>query len=100
MLKTQLVVSTVVLTPIVAAVALLSLPAEFTLPVPSAKPGVEYDTKSVKNWHMIVCVATGLWGGLLIGLQTEYFTSNRYQPVQVCAYTGGCGCSSVALPCV
>jgi inorganic pyrophosphatase len=28
-------------------------------------------------------VATGLWGGLLIGLQTEYFTSNRYKPVQV-----------------
>lgn len=32
---------------------------------------------------MFVTVAVGLWGGLLIGLQTEYFTSNRYQPVQV-----------------
>jgi hypothetical protein len=30
-----------------------------------------------------VCVACGLWGGLAIGLQTEYFTSNRYRPVQV-----------------
>ena len=36
----------------------------------------------VCNWHLFVCVASGLWGGLLIGLQTEYFTSNRYQPVQ------------------
>lgn len=30
-----------------------------------------------------MCVACGLWGGLGIGLQTEYFTSNRYRPVQV-----------------
>jgi hypothetical protein len=33
--------------------------------------------------YLFVTVATGLWGGLLIGLQTEYFTSNRYKPVQV-----------------
>ena len=26
---------------------------------------------------MFVTVCVGLWGGLLIGLQTEYFTSNR-----------------------
>lgn len=32
--------------------------------------------------YMFVCVACGLWGGLAIGLQTEYFTSNRYRPVQ------------------
>jgi hypothetical protein len=38
--------------------------------------------------YMFVCVACGLWGGLAIGLQTEYFTSNRYRPVQVGA--GGC----------
>lgn len=34
---------------------------------------------------MFVCISTGLWGGLLVGLQTEYFTSNRYKPVQVSA---------------
>lgn len=32
---------------------------------------------------MFFCVACGLWGGLIIGLVTEYYTSNRYQPVQV-----------------
>lgn len=37
----------------------------------------------VKNWHLFFCVACGLWGGLIIGIATEYFTSNRYQPVQV-----------------
>jgi inorganic pyrophosphatase len=44
---------------------------------------VDHDYKTVKNWYMFVCVACGLWGGLAIGLQTEYFTSNRYRPVQV-----------------
>jgi Na+/H+-translocating membrane pyrophosphatase len=42
----------------------------------------------VKNWYLFVCVASGLWGGLFIGLQTEYFTSNRYKPVQVGAGAG------------
>lgn len=39
--------------------------------------------QTVKNWYMFVCISCGLWGGLLVGLQTEYFTSNRYKPVQV-----------------
>lgn len=37
----------------------------------------------VKNWHMFFCVASGLWGGLAIGIVTEYYTSNRYEPVKV-----------------
>lgn len=32
---------------------------------------------------MFFCVAAGLWGGLVIGLVTEYYTSNRFTPVQV-----------------
>ena len=53
-----------------------ALPPEFT--------GIFEDPdRVVKNWHMFFCVACGLWGGLIIGIATEYFTSNRYQPVQV-----------------
>ena len=51
--------------------------------MPSHDPKKEFDYKTVKNWYMFVCVACGLWGGLLIGLQTEYFTSNAFKPVQV-----------------
>ena len=40
-------------------------------------------TRIVKGWHPFVCVAAGLWGGLIIGVVTEYYTSNRYTPVQV-----------------
>jgi len=81
-LKAQLVVATVLMTPVALALALGALPATFELPVPSADPTRTFDIKVVKNWYMFVCVAAGLWGGLVIGLQTEYFTSNAYKPVQ------------------
>jgi Na+/H+-translocating membrane pyrophosphatase len=78
-------------TQVALGLALTSLPETFELPVPSRTQGKEYDFKTVKNWYMFVCVAAGLWGGLAIGLQTEYFTSNRYRPVQVrgCSKDGG-----------
>lgn len=79
-LKLQLIVSTVLMTPVVYALAIFSLPAEFKLPTPSN--GAEAEFRVVKNWYLFVCISCGLWGGLFIGLQTEYFTSNRYKPVQ------------------
>lgn len=76
-LKMQLIISTVLMTPAAWLCTTFFLPEEFTLPVNgSPEPLV------VKSWYMLVTVLSGLWGGLLIGLQTEYFTSNRYQPVQ------------------
>jgi hypothetical protein len=51
-------------------------PACRTLPPPPTPP-------LGRPRYMFICVAVGLWGGLLIGLVTEYFTSNRYKPVQV-----------------
>ena len=75
-LKQQLVVSTALATPAVGALALVALPSEFT-GIFAADPA-----RAVKNWHLFICVATGLWGGLAIGISTEYYTSNRYAPVQ------------------
>ena len=62
----------------VLAVSLFALPKEFS--------GIFTEEKDrvVKNWHLFFCVATGLWGGLVIGLVTEYYTSNAFQPVKVC----------------
>lgn len=40
-------------------------------------------TRVSKNWHLAVAVISGLWGGLIIGVSTEYYTSNRYQPTKV-----------------
>ncbi|KAL6607802.1 hypothetical protein ACP70R_040865 [Stipagrostis hirtigluma subsp. patula] len=77
-LKRQILVSTVLMTAGIAAVTFLALPPRFTL----------FDfgnTKHVKNWHLFICVAAGLWAGLVIGYVTEYFTSNAYAPVQAVA---------------
>ena len=57
--------------------AVTALPAEFT-GIFTADP-----YRVVKNWHVCICVVSGLWGGLIIGIVTEYYTSNRYTPVQV-----------------
>ncbi|KAL4427599.1 hypothetical protein ABPG75_001688 [Micractinium tetrahymenae] len=75
-LKVQLVVSTLAMTPVAYIISICALPHEF------AGLFAEEPERTVKNWHMFFCVAVGLWGGLIIGLVTEYFTSNRFQPVQ------------------
>ena len=65
---------------VVFVISWYALPSEFT-GIFSAEPD-----RIVKNWYMFFCVAVGLWGGLIIGIATEYFTSNRYRPVQVCHF--------------
>ena len=37
---------------------------------------------NVTRWHAFASVASGLWSGLIIGYITEYFTSNKYDPVK------------------
>ena len=61
----------------VLAITLLCLPREFH--------GIFTDEpeRIVKNYYLFFCVASGLWGGLTIGLVTEYYTSNAYAPVKV-----------------
>lgn len=77
-LKTQLIAATVLMTPVVLGVSMLGLPASFNIPDPEDTSA----TLEVKNWYMFICVACGLWGGLIIGVVTEYYTSNRFQPVK------------------
>lgn len=57
--------------------SLYALPHEFT-GIFTSDP-----LRVVRNWHMFIAVAAGLWGGLVIGVVTEYYTSNAYQPVKV-----------------
>ena len=74
-LKRQLLVSTILMTPVALIICLTFLPSSFAI---SGK-------LAVKNWHIFFCVASGLWSGLIIGYITEYFTSFSYTPVQECA---------------
>jgi Na+/H+-translocating membrane pyrophosphatase len=66
---------------------LLVMALHQTVLLPAAADRVAVRLRLGCHWflcrYLFVCVACGLWGGLIIGLQTEYFTSNRYRPVQV-----------------
>jgi len=33
-------------------------------------------------WMAFACSASGLWGGLVIGFVTEYYTSYTYRPTR------------------
>ncbi|KAH6787301.1 Inorganic H pyrophosphatase family protein [Perilla frutescens var. hirtella] len=74
-LKNQLIISTVLMTLGIALVSWVGLPSSFTI--------FNFGTqKDVKSWQLFLCVAVGLWAGLIIGFVTEYYTSNAYSPVQ------------------
>lgn len=92
-LKMQLLISTAILTPVVYWISVGALPESFEI---SQMVNGVAQAMVVKNWYMFVCVAAGLWGGLIIGVQTEYFTSNAYRPVQ--ARRGGLQCRLPPLP--
>lgn len=72
-LKWQLIISTVLMTPVLFLLAYLCLPAAFNF----TEAGI-----SCKYTHAFYCTAAGLWSGLIIGIVTEYYTSNAYGPVQ------------------
>lgn len=73
-LKYQLIISTVILTPLLYGAAVLSLPEVFSI-------RDSYLTE-VYPVHTFVCTASGLWGGLIIGWFTERMTSHSYTPVR------------------
>ena len=72
-IKYQLIISTVLLIPALFLVAFFVLPSTFTF------AGIGHD---VTNIEVFVCSLCGLLSGFLIGIVTEYYTSNEYAPVQ------------------
>jgi len=97
-LKLQLLVSTVLATPVIIALSYFCLPNDFQmsfalLPIGQLKDTTFtygstsvtyhlYDEQTVKWWHMAICCCMGLWSGLIIGYTTEYYTSFSYHPVK------------------
>ena len=73
-LKYQLIISTVILTPTLYGVAVLSLPEQFSMV--GSNFTVNYPI------HAWACTISGLWGGLVIGYFTEIMTSHSYGPVR------------------
>ena len=52
----------------------LVLPEDMQIQFATGEP---YQTSPMQAYG---CIMMGLWSGLLIGLSTEYFTSNQYGP--------------------
>ncbi|GMF16810.1 unnamed protein product [Phytophthora fragariaefolia] len=71
-LKVQLFGSTLLMTVLIAPVALWLLPSTFSI-------GASFQVTPMRAFY---CVAVGLWGGCIVGFVTEYFTSHSYKPVR------------------
>jgi inorganic pyrophosphatase len=72
-LKLILIVSTIIETPFVYAIATWTLPESFK---------VVEDADMVTPLKACYPIWLGLWSGLIIGFVTEYYTSFSYQPVR------------------
>jgi H+-translocating diphosphatase len=83
-LKTQLFVSTLLMTPTLYFVAMFCLPAEFHFKK-VAEGG------DVTSMSAFICTVLGLWSGLFIGMVTEYFTSASHSPVEKIAHASVTG---------
>jgi len=71
-LKAQILVSTLIMTPVSFVICWYFLPSEFNIST----------VTNCKNWHVFLCIMCGLWSGMIIGYVTEYFTSHSYTPVR------------------
>jgi len=69
----QLVISTIILTPTIVALAFLTLPENFSF------RGIDVTSSRIK---VMICALSGLYSGLIIGWFTDYFTSNIHAPTQ------------------
>jgi inorganic pyrophosphatase len=75
-LKWQLLISSLILTPIIVLCYLYLLPPTFTFS--SHNPAVRATT--YHNWGIVICGLCGLWSGMIIGWFTDYFTSKSHGP--------------------
>jgi len=74
-LNLQLLLSTVLMLIFLWILAPLNIPHEWLQKVPGSPP------HWCMWWHPAVCTTMGLISGFLIGLATDYYTSNHHAPV-------------------
>ena len=81
-LRYQLIISSVILTPMIVLLSLFCLPETFKIHT-QVKTATSPDIyKEYKNWGVMICCLAGLWAGMGIGYITDVFTSTEYSPVQ------------------
>jgi len=77
-IKLQLIISCILLVPTVMLIHQYYLPDTFSI----GTEGTIGYMKDVKRNDVLICPLSGLIGGLLIGLTTEFFTSLNHIPVK------------------
>ena len=90
-LKLQLILSTIILTPVHAIVAYVFLPDSFCF------EGCNRASEVHTWWGAFISLACGLWAGLLTGLITEYYTSHSYRPVREVAESSKTGAATLII---
>lgn len=76
-LRWQLIISSLLLTPLIVFLSLFTLPEKFKF-IANAK----FSDNEYTNWGIMICALSGLWCGMIIGYLTDIFTSTEYSPVQ------------------
>lgn len=72
-LRWQLIISSLLLTPLIIVLSLYTVPENFQF------NGIK---GTYHNWGAMTCALCGLWCGMIIGYLTDIFTSTEYSPVQ------------------
>jgi len=75
-LKWQIIISTLLLTPTIIGISYICLPLNIRF---LGDDGKDFN---VSPWSIIICCILGLYSGLIIGFCTDYWTSNSNYPVQ------------------
>jgi inorganic pyrophosphatase len=75
-LKWQIIISTIILTPVLIACCLTLLPKEISGLL------AEGDDSKVSNVGVMICALAGLWAGLIIGYVTDFYTSSSHFPTK------------------
>jgi len=90
-LKFQLIASTVITTPLIAAISYLFLPSKFCVELSNNITDNQFIWNSemptwcaskATNTGAFISIICGLWSGLVIGYFTEYMTSHSHRPVR------------------
>ncbi|KAM7454554.1 hypothetical protein BLSTO_04690 [Blastocystis sp. subtype 1] len=81
-LSIQLYVSTIMSTIAIAIITEFFLPEKFCVMISEIAKDGTWCRMTSSKWLGFICVACGLWSGLLIGKITDYMTSYNYKPVK------------------
>ncbi len=71
-LSGQIIISSILLTPTIVGISTGLLPHTVTFHKGTAQ------AITATNWHLMICVLSGLWAGMIIGYVTDYYTSNTH----------------------